>query len=178
MFTQSFCNSKSHLAFDQDLFIFLLALLLITILLITIRMILHFPLIIMGITLQLIMKCNIEIHKYIREQQQGNNILKVSYLFKAITDEKTTLCDWAKFSLWPLHAPSDTHTVVHSPFSPHIQINQQKIHIEASAINCTISKLTEQIKTKLHLLNSNLMGSICVLSTIHEIIKESTIIMI
>jgi len=62
------------------------------------------------------MKCNIKIHKYVSEQKQGNNILKDSYLFKPVTDEKTTLCDWAKFSLWPLHATSDTHTVS-SPLS-------------------------------------------------------------
>jgi len=96
------------------------------------------------------MKCNIKIHKYIGEQKQGSNILKVSYLFKPITDEKTTLCDWAKFSLWPIHATSDTHTIVHSSFSSHIPINQQEIHIEVSVINCNMSKLAEQIKMKLH----------------------------
>jgi hypothetical protein len=96
------------------------------------------------------MKCNIKIHKYISVQKPGNNILKVSYLFKPITDDKTTLHDWAKFFLWPLHATSDTHTAVHSPFSPHIPINQQEIHIDASVINCNMCKLAEQIKMKLH----------------------------
>jgi len=95
------------------------------------------------------MKYNIKIHKYISEIKQGNNILKVSYLFKPVTVEKMT-CDWAKFSLWPLHATSDTHTVVHFPFSPHIPNNQQEIHIEASVINYNMSKLAEQIKIKLH----------------------------
>jgi hypothetical protein len=63
-----------------------------------------------------------------------------------VTDEQTTLCDRAKFSFGPLHAPFDTHKVVHSPFSPHIWINQQEIQIEASVINCKMSKLAEQIK--------------------------------
>lgn len=93
------------------------------------------------------MKCNIKIHKYISEQKQGNNILKVSYLFKPITDEKMTLCAWAKFSLWPLPATSDTHTVVHTPF-PHI--SQPTSKKQASVINCNMSKLAEQIKMKLH----------------------------
>lgn len=123
------------------------------------------------------MKCNIKIHKYISEQKQGNNILKDSYLFKPITDEKTTLCVWAKFSLWSLHATSDTHTVVHSPFSTHIQINQQEIHTEASVINCNMSKLADQIKMKLHRWTWNLMRCVDVLSSLHEIINDSTIIM-
>jgi hypothetical protein len=40
-----------------------------------------------------------------------------------------------------------------------------------------MSKLVEHIKMKLHLLNSNLMRRICVLSFTHVIIKHSTIFM-
>lgn len=146
MITHSFRNSKSLLGFDHFLTCFAL-----DYFLSLSGWFYNFHSFLWELLYRLIMKCNIKIHKFISEQKQGNNILKVSYLFKPIiTDEKTTLCDWAKFSLWPLHDTSDTHTEVHSPFSPHIPINQQEIHIEASVINCNMSKLAEQIKTKLH----------------------------